>query len=177
MPLDTHTTPHYNVRTSYESYYRCTIEIGETMTALTHEIQASEARTRLPDLITQAVRAGVPSIISRQGKERAVLASADIWGRMTAPYAVHVQYLPDEETGAWALWIPELRLHAEGATIAEARAELVSVVHDYLEQYFSNWPQYQYIEDRAAELLYILRLWLAHDDADLAHLLFNSPIA
>ncbi len=147
------------------------------MTALMHEIQASDARAHLPDLITQAVRAGVPSIISRQGKERAVLASADIWRRMTAPYAVHVQYLPDEETGEWALWIPELRLHAEGATIAAARAELVSVVHDYLEHYLSNWSHYQYIEDRAAELLYILRLWLAQDDADLAHLLFTSPIA
>ncbi|MDQ2786211.1 MAG: type II toxin-antitoxin system prevent-host-death family antitoxin [Chloroflexota bacterium] len=146
------------------------------MTALMHEIQASDARARLPDLITQAVRAGVPSIISRQGKERAVLASADIWRRMTAPYAVHVQYLPDEETGAWALWIPELRLHAEGATIAEARTELVSIVHDYLEQYLSNLPQYQYIEDRAAELLYILRLWLAQDDRDLAHLLFDPSI-
>src|SRR5260370_31621077 len=126
----------------------------EIMSVLMHEVPFSEARAQLSDLVTQAVRGGVPSVISRQGgDERAVRVGAEMWRRITEPYVVHVSYLPDEETGEWALWIPELRLHAEGATIAEARVELVEAVRDYMEHYFENWSRYQYIEDKAAELL------------------------
>lgn len=145
------------------------------MTAFMHQVLASEAREKLPALLDQAVEAGVPSVIARRGKERAVLASLDVLQRITRPYAVRVDYLPDDETGAWALWIPELRLHAEGDTLSEARRELVAVVRDYLDDYFAHWLEYQHVADRATEYLYALRLWLATDAAELAALLFAPP--
>lgn len=143
------------------------------MITLVHASIMSDARTKLPELLDQ-VAAGVPTLISRRGKGDAILASADIWRQITRPYEVHIDYLPDEETGGWALWIPELRLHAEGVTLDEARADLVAVVRDYTAHYLSESPRLQLVQDRAAELLYVLRLWLAKDDTELARLLFTS---
>ena len=145
------------------------------MTPLVHESMMSDARTKLPALLDQ-VAGGVPTLISRRGKGDAVLASADTWRQISRPYAVHIDYLPDEGTGGWALWIPELRLHAEGATLDEARANLVAVVRDYTAHYLSQLPRRQLVQDRATELLYVLRLWLVKDDTELARLLFTSTV-
>ena len=68
----------------------------------------------------------------------------------------------------------ELEIGASGATLAEARQDLLAVVRSYVRDYHQQFSFYRHLTDMAAREPYVLRLSLAQDDAELAQVLFGT---
>jgi prevent-host-death family protein len=73
---------------------------------LLHSVKLTQARALSP-LFDEAVLEEHPVLITRHGRERAVLASRDAIARVLAPYQLHVDVIPEDE-GGFTLWIREL---------------------------------------------------------------------
>lgn len=84
---------------------------------------------------------------------------------------VEVDYLPDEE--GIGLWVNGLEIGAHGATVAEARRNLVREVRAYVANFLGELPVYLAWPDRARLMPQVLRLAVARDDDELARLLFD----
>lgn len=139
---------------------------------LLHSVKLTQARALSP-LFDEAVLEEHPVLITRHGRERAVLASRDAIARVLAPYQLHVDVIPEDE-GGFTLWVRELEIGASGATLAEARQELLTVVRSYVRDYHQQFSFYRHLADMAAKEPYVLRLSLAQDDAELAQVLFGT---
>jgi len=139
---------------------------------LLHSVKLTQARALSP-LFDEAVLEEHPVLITRHGRERAVLASRDAIARVLAPYQLHVDVIPEDE-GGFTLWVRELEIGASGATLAEARQDLLAAVRSYIRDYHQQFAFYRHLTDMAAKEPYVLRLSLAQDDAELAQLLFGT---
>lgn len=91
------------------------------------------------------------------------------------PAQVVVDYLPDED--GIGLWVNELGIGAHGVNVAEARRNLVGEVRAYVASFLGKLPVYLTWPDRARLVPHVLRLAVARNDAELAHLLFDAPVA
>ncbi len=91
------------------------------------------------------------------------------------PAQVVVDYLPDED--GIGLWVNELGIGAHGVNVAEARRNLVGEVRAYVASFLGELPVYLTWPDRARLVPHVLRLAVARNDAELAHLLFDAPVA
>jgi hypothetical protein len=143
-------------------------------TAMIHEVSLTEARNLSP-LYTEAVRAEHPVLIRRGRDEKAVLLSRDHLLSLLAPYAFHVDVIPDEEAGGFTLWLHELNIGEHGPTLLAARDALLAGVRSYVRHYWDQWDFYQHLRDKAGQYPYILRLSLALDDTELKDILFPPP--
>jgi hypothetical protein len=83
-----------------------------------------------------------------------------------------VDYLPNEE--GIGLWVNDLEIGARGASLDEARRNLVTEVRAYITNFLGELPLYLSWPDRASLLPRVLYLSAARDDEELAHLLFRS---
>jgi hypothetical protein len=140
---------------------------------LLHSVNLTKARALSP-LFDEAVRQEHPVVITRNERERAVLASRDSIERVLAPYRVHVDVLPEDD-GGFTLWALELDIGGTGPTLQAARADLLSAVRSYVRDYHDQFSFYKHLPDMAAKEPYVFRLSLAQDDAELARLLFEQP--
>ncbi len=136
-----------------------------------HEVNLTTARNLSP-LFDEAVRRERPVMIVRGRKERGLLLSREVLLRVLASYRFQVDVLP-EEGGGFTLWLKELKLGASGATLGEARAELLSAVRSYVRDYLDQFDFYRHLPDLASQEPHVLRLSLAGDDAELMEMLFG----
>ncbi len=139
--------------------------------SVVHEVNLTTARNLSP-LFDEAVRRERPVMIVRGGKERGLLLSREVLLRVLASYRFQVDVLPEEE-GGFTLWLKELKLGASGATLREARAELLSAVRSYVRDYLDQFDFYRHLPDLASQEPHVLRLSLAGDDAELTEMLFG----
>jgi hypothetical protein len=122
------------------------------------------------------VRKEQPVIITRGSRERGLLVAHDQLLRLLAPYRFRVDVLPEDE-GGLTLWLNELEIGGHGASLAEARADLVSAVRAYIANYLRQFYFYRHLPDLARLEPYVLRLALARDDPELLDTLFGEGAA
>ena len=137
----------------------------------------TDARNLSP-LFDTAVRRDRPVLIIRNGKERCILSSRELLLRVLAPFAFHVDVVP-EEGGAFTLWVRELNVGATGPDLRQARVRLLEVVRGYVADYVAQHDFYRHLPDLAAQEPFVRRLTLAEDDAELIAMLFGprEPVA
>lgn len=143
--------------------------------SMLHEVTLTAARNLSP-IFDEAVRARRPVMIVRGHKERGLLVAEDSVRRMLAVYALHVDVIP-EETGRFTLWLRELNLTGGGASLREAREDLVSAVRSYLNHYRQESEWYRHVPEKVAQEPYVLMLSLARDDDDISRMLFGDQVA
>ncbi len=75
----------------------------------------------------------------------------------TDPLHVNYQPLDAEDGGGMALWLPTLRLHAQGGTVEVARQAMVAAALDYADHYLDRLDYYVHT-DRATHLPNVLTI-------------------
>lgn len=144
---------------------------GSSGDPMVEEVSLTAARNLSP-LFDRAVRREQPVMIVRGGKERGLLVARDTILRVLAAYRFHVDVLPEEE-GGFTLWLKELNIGGFGATLTDARQELLSAVRSYVRNYLEEFDFYRHLPEMVQQEPYVLRLSLAKDDAELRAMLFG----
>lgn len=142
--------------------------------AALRSVNLTEARNLSP-LFDEAVRFEHPVLIVRNRREWGLLLSRDAMLRVLESRGFQVHVLP-EDNGGFTLWLDELNLGASGATLREARHELLAAVRSYINNYRAQFDLYRHLPDRARQEPYVLRLSLARDDDELIAMLFPPTV-
>lgn len=137
------------------------------------EIQFSQAKSRLSEVMDDVVHRERPKAIRRERGRNEImyLLPREVLDAVVGAARVEVDYLPDEE--GIGLWVNGLEIGAHGATVVEARQNLVREVRAYVANFLGELPFYLAWPDRARLMPQVLRLAVARDDDELARLLFD----
>lgn len=129
----------------------------------------TEARARFPELLDR-VRAGDWQMIGRRGRCEGVLADAEELGLLLArccPFAPQV-FVEEEAVG---IYLDELDVHGAGATLDEAREDLVDATLEYIEA----WRDHLHAAPNHREHVgHVRRLQMAGDREGIARVLFGD---
>ncbi len=170
----------YNERNLYRLHAACLDLEGERMAQdpaepMVEEVNLTSARNLSP-LFDKAVRREHPVMIVRGGKERGLLVARDTLLRVLSGYRFHVDVLPEDE-GGYTLWLKELKIGGFGATIKDARAQLLAAVRSYVRNFLDEFDFYRHLPEMVEQEPFVLRLSLAKDDAELVAMLFGPRVA
>lgn len=143
------------------------------MTPLMEEVQFSQAKSRLSEIMDDVVHRERPTAVRRErGKQEVMyLLPREVLKAVVGDARVEVDYLPDED--GIGLWVNDLEIGAHGATVEEARQHLVREVRAYVENFLGQLRLYLSWPDRAQLMPQVLRLAVARSDDELAQLLFD----
>ncbi len=137
------------------------------------EVNVTEARKLISQIFDEAVKGGRPVAVVRDRKDEGLFLAREVVGRVLESYQLHVEITPHEGSRGFTLWVPELRVVAEGASAREARQNLLAAVRAYVRDYFDQFDFYKHLVDKLEQQPYVLRLSLARDDAELLGMLFG----
>ena len=145
--------------------------------AMVDELQFSQAKARLSALMDDVVHRDQLKAVRRdRGTDEVMyLLPRGLLAAAVETAQVVVDYVPDED--GIGLWVNELNIGAHGVDVAEARRNLVGEVRAYVANFLGELPVYLSWPDRARLVPHVLRLAVARDDAELARLLFEAPVA
>jgi hypothetical protein len=145
-----------------------------TATPVIDEIQLSQAEARLSEVMDAVVHRERLTAIRREQVPHEImyLLPREVLDAIVGSARVQVDYLPDEE--GIGLWVNDLEIGAYGATVAEARQNLVREVRAYIANFLGELRLYLTWPDRARLMPQVLRLAVARDDEELSRLLFDS---
>jgi len=145
--------------------------------AMVDELQFSQAKARLSALMDEVVHRDQLKAVRRdRGTDEVMyLLPRGLLAAAVETALVVVDYVPDED--GIGLWVNELNIGAHGVDVAEARRNLVGEVRAYVANFLGELPVYLSWPDRARLVPHVLRLAVARDDAELARLLFEAPVA
>jgi hypothetical protein len=145
--------------------------------AMVDELQFSQAKARLSALMDEVVHRDQLKAVRRdRGTDEVMyLLPRGLLAAAVETAQVVVDYVPDED--GIGLWVNELNIGAHGVDVAEARRNLVGEVRAYVANFLGELPVYLSWPDRARLVPHVLRLAVARDDAELARLLFEAPVA
>jgi len=145
--------------------------------AMVDELQFSQAKARLSALMDDVVHRDQLKAVRRdRGTDEVMyLLPRGLLAAAVETALVVVDYVPDED--GIGLWVNELNIGAHGVDVAEARRNLVGEVRAYVANFLGELPVYLSWPDRARLVPHVLRLAVARDDAELARLLFEAPVA
>jgi hypothetical protein len=77
----------------------------------------------------------------------------------------------DEEAGLWCAALPEIEIHTDAPTKEEAAEQLVELVMDYCEDYFTRPEFFTALPDRRAHYPYLRRVAGCRDAAQVREVL------
>src|SRR5579864_3348006 len=140
--------------------------LAPTHEPMLHSEKFTDARSKFSILFDEAVRDELPVMIERGGREHGLLVARDALLRMLAPFRIHVDVLPEDDSG-FTLWLRELDIGGTGPTLKEARTDLISAVYSYVRDYWRQFALYRHLPDMSAKEPYVLRLSLAHSEQEL----------
>jgi hypothetical protein len=145
--------------------------------AMVDELQFSQAKARLSALMDEVVHRDQLKAVRRDRgiDEVMYLLPRGLLAAAVETAQVVVDYVPDED--GIGLWVHELNIGAHGVDVAEARRNLVGEVRAYVANFLGELPVYLTWPDRARLVPHVLRLAVARDDAELAQMLFEAPVA
>ena len=145
--------------------------------AMVDELQFSQAKARLSALMDEVVHRDQLKAVRRDRgiDEVMYLLPRGLLAAAVETAQVVVDYVPGEE--GIGLWVNDLNIGAHGADMAEARRHLVDEVCAYVANFLAELPVYLTWPDRARLVPHVLCLAVARDDAELAHMLFDRPVA
>jgi hypothetical protein len=142
--------------------------------AMVEELQFSQAKARLSAVMDDVVhRDRLKAVRRDRGTDEIMyLMPREVLTAAVGSARVSVDYLPDED--GIGLWVNDLDIGAHGASVEEARRNLLASVRAYIANFLGELPVYLSWPDRARLVPQVLRLAMARDDMELAHLLFDS---
>jgi hypothetical protein len=85
---------------------------------------------------------------------------------------MHIDILPEED-GRFTLWLKELNVAATGATLSDARAELLVEVRAYVADYLAHADQYRQNPDLAVQESLVSRLAMVTTEDNLGRIVFE----
>ena len=135
-------------------------------------VTVTQARNLMP-VFDAVVREERPVVITRYKRDEAVLLSRARLSRLLEGFTFHVAVIPEPD-GGFTLAIRELNIAEDGATLHEARRNLLDGVRSYVRHYFDMWDMYKHMPDMRAQEPYVMRLSLAETDNELIGMLFGS---
>ncbi|HEX9416239.1 MAG TPA: hypothetical protein VF895_05985 [Gaiellaceae bacterium] len=135
-------------------------------------ISISSFRQRISELFSEAVWQGHLVEIARR-RERAFLVGLAQLKRLLEPVSFQPEVIAEE--GAVSIWLPELELWGRGESFAEAKADLVFEVRDYVEEYLDESERYLAAPNRAQHFPAVVRAHLADLTGNLDDVLFAAP--
>lgn len=138
---------------------------------LTH-YDASTARDHFRAVMREAVRDERPVLVKPRDEEAAVVLARAQLLDLLVPYQPHIEIIPDDEDGGFAIWVAELRVTAYGETFAAACEAAVDEAIAYVQHLLAEWPRLRHT-DRAKDLPYVVRLALAETREEFRALLFS----
>ena len=112
-------------------------------------------------------------LIERGGRERGLLIGADELELLLSSFDFHPEAF--FEPAAVSIWLPELALFGRGDSFADAQADLVDEVRDYVDEYVADAPLYLRAPNRADHFPYVLRAFVADSAGRLEDVLFAGP--
>lgn len=138
-----------------------------------HEVTVTEARKLISQIFDEAVKGGRPVAVVRDGKDEGLFIARELVRGLLQGYQLHVNITPHEDGAGFTLWVPELRVVADGASAKEARENLLFAIRSYVRDYFEQFDFYKHLTDKLEQQPYVLRLSLARDDDELLEMLFG----
>jgi antitoxin of RelE/RelB toxin-antitoxin system len=135
-----------------------------------HHFAFSEARSKLKHVYDDVERGNV-AVIERRGSKPAVVWDRDDLAALLAerfPMDPQVSF----DDGSVAMWLPNLPVHAEGASFDEAAEVLIDALGDYAELWED---QLRHAPNHKAKRGWILQVQLCGNDRDqIRRLLFDA---
>ena len=136
-------------------------------------ISATLARKRWSEYFDRAVHDRWPVLIERGSRERGLLIGSDELELVLSRYEFHPEAF--FEPAAVSIWLPELALFGRGESFADAQADLVDEVRDYIDEYVADAPLYLRAANRSSHFPYVLRAFVADSAGRLTDILFAEP--
>lgn len=132
------------------------------------EWQATEARANWSQFV-DAAEAGEWQLISKYSRRVVAVRAQDLQALLATCYAFRPEVLVEDE--GYAVWLPELDVYGQGATLEEATADLVDAARQYADEWEDGLRHAPNHRPRAG---WVRRLQLAGDDATLRQVLFGD---
>lgn len=133
----------------------------------------TDFRRSIASVFSDAVQRHRPAKIRRSNREQGVLLSAEDFAGLIAQHEFHPRVYRQE--GSVNVWLPEFQLYGRGGSFAEAKADLVEEVEDYVDEYIEDADLYLRAPNRAHHYPYVLKAWLTETPEELEALLFAEP--
>ncbi|MGH2386923.1 MAG: hypothetical protein ACRDIE_01870 [Chloroflexota bacterium] len=141
---------------------------------MVEELPFSQAKARLSAVMDDVVhRDRLKAVRRDRGTDEVMyLMAREVLHAAVGSAPIEVDYLPDED--GIGLWLNDLEIGAHGASVEEARRNLIDAVRAYVANFLGELPVYLGWPDRARLVPQVLRLATARDDEELARLLYGS---
>jgi antitoxin YefM len=136
-------------------------------------VSISSFRQKTGPYFSEAVHRHSPLAIQRGSEDLGLLLGRDeAWALLSDR-----SFSPEVMRGdvSVSIWLPELTLYGEGATYAEAKADLLDEARLYIDEYLANAEEYQRAPNRAAHLPHVVKAYLAELRGELELLIFPGP--
>jgi hypothetical protein len=138
-----------------------------------HPVSISSFRQKTGPYFTEAVHRHSPVAIKRGSEDLGLLLGRDEVWALLADRSFSPEVMRGD--GGVSIWLPEFALYGQGAAYAEARADLLEEVRDYVDEYLANAAEYQRAPNRASHLPHIIKAYVADLRGELERIIFPGP--
>ncbi len=136
-------------------------------------VSISSFRQKTGPYFTAAVHRHSPLAIQRGSEDLGLLLGRDEAWALLADRTFTPEVMRGD--GSVSIWLPEFAVDGQGATYAEAKADLLDEVRVYVDEYLANAAEYQRAPNRAAHLPHVIKAYLADLRGELELLIFPGP--
>jgi hypothetical protein len=134
------------------------------------ELQFTDARRSLTDLLDGVWHRSLPAIIKRRQREEVLLVRRDLQQDILRTYPFKLEVL-HEDDGSITLVLDKLELVVNAPTLDQAVKELVREITLYAEDYRDRIQLFLNAPNRRNHFPYVLRVWLCDNDEEIQALL------
>jgi hypothetical protein len=145
----------------------------ESEPSMPEPISISLFRQKTGPYFTKAVHKHSPLAIRRGSEDLGLLLGRDEAWALLADHSFTPEVMRGD--GGVSIWLPEFAVYGQGATYAEAKADLLDEVRVYIDEYLVNAAEYQRARNRAAHLPHVVKAYLADLRGELELLIFPGP--
>ena len=136
-------------------------------------VSISLFRQKTGPYFTKAVHRHSPLAIQRGSEDLGLLLGRDEAWALLAERSFAPEVMGGDDSVS--IWLGELALYGQGATYAEAKADLLDEVRVYIDEYLANAAEYRRAPNRAAHLPHVIKAYLADLRGELELLIFPGP--
>jgi len=140
---------------------------------MSEPISISLFRQKAGPYFSEAVHRHSPLAIQRGSEDLGLLLGHDEAWALLADRSFTPEVMRGD--GGVSIWLPEFALYGQGATYAEARADLLGEVRVYVDEYLANAAEYRRAPNRAAHLPHVIKAYLAELRGELEQAIFPGP--
>lgn len=139
---------------------------------MSESMSITDFRREISPVFSEAVQRHRPAKV-RRNHEEGVLISAEDLAVLVRHHEFHPRVF--REDGTVNIWLPEFSLYGRGSSLAEAKADLIEEVTDYVLEYLDEATLYMRAPNRAHHFPHVVKAFLARSPEDLEAMLFAEP--